>query len=152
LKCKEEWPCAKYHKQNYYSCRVEANKFGWEWDYCSPPFDRNENLVKHRTLNFGGNFGFETDMPPIELEIPQSPFTTSELKSENNAWEGYPFLYRVLDFDEGNGLDGLSSRSKKAKSRSSHIPRWSVLVHVVENSSRTPFISTSAGVIFINVL
>ena len=151
LKCKSDHQCSKHDNKEYFWCFVEANNFGWTWDYCSPPFDLFEFLDDSK-LDFVGNFNFPADPKDLQqswkLKIPSQQASGSD-------WPGYPFLYRILaggsildrerNINEGDGLNGLSSRSlMNGRQRPTINLRIQVPRHVGENRYNTPLISTSA--------
>ena len=150
LKCKSDHQCSKHDNKEYFWCFVEANDFGWTWDYCSPPFDLFEFLDDSK-LDFVGNFNF-----PGDQGLQQSrKLTIRSEKASGSDWPGYPFLYRILaggriltlerDINEGNGFNGLLSRSRmNNRQRPTINQRIQVPLHVGQNRFNSPWISTSA--------
>ena len=74
---------------------------------------------------------------------------TKTVRSGSNAWIGYPFLYKVLQSDEGSseddGLNGLTSTTKESGVMViANVSFSDVVRHVVDNPDVTQFISTSA--------
>lgn len=83
------------------------------------------------------------------------PSRSRRSSGSDNLWPGYPYLYRILGngynnvgryIDEGNGIQGLKSRSLFYNQERPAISlRVLVPVHVAANPEHTPWISTSAG-------
>lgn len=107
LRCKSNHPCAKYNRTDYYWCYVEPNKFNWDWDYCSPPFDSNEPLEYQ---DFSGNFGLSdltdkensclVDEDKINGSLKRHRRNDERWVPQGSLGEamqiGHPPLYRIL--------------------------------------------------------
>lgn len=167
-------PCSKNGK-DYYWCDVDP--YWWyglryDWDHCSPPFEKIENCDNEIT-DFSGNFEsypstFMNQPEDLEELCPAQsksssarlPHNSSTNNKANEAWRGrwvgWPYLFRVLRNgqgasrerpDEGNGHGGIMSRYYSFNygyigSHSMADVIGNIYVHVLKDPGPSPLIST----------